>query len=281
MNCPTIENNIPKVTNTYEATPESFALVDTKLSEASEAIGESSNLAQLALTYSYNFKHKHIEDSVSILSVLAQIAIDSAKRSFDLNIVDEIKRIKKSLNIDKNGLPYFWFLIKRKSKFAKKQNQEKKKLMEGLNNSLVCPMNYVCDLSFAPKRYSTPALPMETFFVNHPLNSQRRTMKKAEAFIEKYSTELFNNVESDNDEYLSQRVDELISDLNSLRLSREYIGVFSNLINRAFRITDGVKQNIGTLQSNLWRNRPLLLKALYSVNPSCVLRCFSGNIKIV
>ncbi len=76
-NYPTIVNSIPKEKNTYSSSLRDFARVDNNLAAAQLAIGESSNLAQLALTYTYNFEDKKYQDAVSILSVLAQCAIDT------------------------------------------------------------------------------------------------------------------------------------------------------------------------------------------------------------
>ena len=50
---------------------EDYALVDNNLSNSQLSIGESSNLAQLALTYSYNFSDNKYKDYVCILSVVA------------------------------------------------------------------------------------------------------------------------------------------------------------------------------------------------------------------
>lgn len=70
-NYPTIVNLVPKEKNKYDNTLKDFALVDNKLAAAQLAIGLSSNLAQLCLTYSYNFEDKKYQDYVCILSVLA------------------------------------------------------------------------------------------------------------------------------------------------------------------------------------------------------------------
>lgn len=70
-NYPTIVNKIPMQKNIYNYTMEDFAKVDNKLAAAQLAIGESSNAAQLALTYSYNFEDKKYTDAVCILSVVA------------------------------------------------------------------------------------------------------------------------------------------------------------------------------------------------------------------
>ena len=71
QNYPTIVNNIPKEKNHYDNIPEDFAKVDNNLAKSQLAIGESSNLAQLALSYTYNFDDKKFDDYVCILSVVA------------------------------------------------------------------------------------------------------------------------------------------------------------------------------------------------------------------
>ena len=68
---PTIVNNIPKETNHYDNTMLDKAIVDNKLAAANLAIGESSNLAQLCLTYTYNFDDVKYYHYTCILSVLA------------------------------------------------------------------------------------------------------------------------------------------------------------------------------------------------------------------
>ena len=75
----TIVNNIPKEQNVYSNTMDDYAAIDNKLAESQTDIGESSNLAQIAQTYDYNFEDPKYSDYVCILSVLAQVAIDNAK----------------------------------------------------------------------------------------------------------------------------------------------------------------------------------------------------------
>lgn len=65
-------NNIPKEKTKYVCSMLSYSNIDNKLASAQLAIGESSNLAQLALSYSYNNINSECDDYVSILSVLAQ-----------------------------------------------------------------------------------------------------------------------------------------------------------------------------------------------------------------
>ncbi len=71
INHPTIVNNIPKEKNHYDLSTYNHAVIDNNLAKAQMAIGESSNLAQLALTYGYSFMDKNYDDYVCILSVVA------------------------------------------------------------------------------------------------------------------------------------------------------------------------------------------------------------------
>lgn len=71
LNYPTIVNNIPMEKNIYSNTMSDYAKVDNLLSASQTDIGESSNLAQLAQTYSCNFEDQKYDDYVAILSVLA------------------------------------------------------------------------------------------------------------------------------------------------------------------------------------------------------------------
>ena len=97
---PTIVNNIPlEGASTYKNDPESYALMDSKISSAQMSIGYASNLAQMALSYYYdkyyrtNVKSPELEDIFVICSVLAQCAIDSAKRIYSVNINTELNKI--------------------------------------------------------------------------------------------------------------------------------------------------------------------------------------------
>lgn len=69
---PTIVNNIPLLgTSSYGSSMKDFATLDSKLVESQKAIGQSSNLAQIALTYGFNFDDDKYKMYACILSVLA------------------------------------------------------------------------------------------------------------------------------------------------------------------------------------------------------------------
>ena len=223
----TIVNNIPKEQNVYSNTMDDYAAIDNKLAESQTDIGESSNLAQIAQTYDYNFEDPKYSDYVCILSVLAQVAIDNAKRRFDIELTDEIKRIKNDMDIEKNKYPSFWRIIKHG---FKKKN---------INPDLKCPMNYLCDLELNKFRNTTTTLPMSNFFVKHKLEEDRRKCKKVEELISKYSLELFYYNTDNTDDHLLLRSDfsELIQDIQQIYISSNYTGLMSNLIDRAFIIS--------------------------------------------
>lgn len=151
---PTIVNEIPlKGTSVYRKNMTSYALMDNKIAAGQDDVGSSSNVAQLALSYYYDLmyhtgeQNKDLRDVFVICSVLAQVAIDSAKRSFDVSVGDELRRLKKvaqDINTENNELcgrtekvkyPVFYAEIqcekqKKKVERLKRQNQLNKEAAE-------------------------------------------------------------------------------------------------------------------------------------------------------
>lgn len=275
MNYPTIVNNIQKESKTYELSLENYAKIDNSLSSAQRAIGGSSNLAQLCLTYTYNFDDQKYLDYVCILSVLAQVAIDSAKRKFMVDISDEIDRIEKDMNVSEIGYPKFWKHVKdKKAKIGQPKFKKDK-----INKNLICPMNYLLDIKFNDSRSNESTLPMDYFFQKFELEEDRRRCKKVEEVIEKYSFTLYNSEMDEKEEYLLARNDfeDMIKEIKLLYISKTYLGLFSWLIDRAFIITPNIKSNEYTVTRKTNENKSLLLKVLYSINSQNILKIFSKN----
>ena len=214
-----------------------------------------------------------------------QVAIDNAKRRFDVDLNSEIDRIKKDSNVDENKYPAFWFDIKRKDKFSKKMTakDKAKKKDAMLNESLTCPMNYLGDVEFRDFRSPYSELGMDHFFIKYDLELNRRKSKRVEEIIERYSLDLYNSkIESESDEtYLLLRDDfeQMIEDIKSVYISNTYLGLMSWLIDRAFCITPAIKQNKDLLDSRTNKNKVLLLSTLYNINKENLLMCFSKNVK--
>jgi len=261
-NYPTIVNNIPMEKKEYENTMDDYAYIDNNLAKSQTSIGESSNLAQLALTYCYNYNNKKYNDYVCILSVIAQVCIDSAKRRYNIDIDTEIKNIKNGLDIKINGYPLFWKLIKK----GDGRRYE-------INSNLQCPMNHLYKLQVKSYRTNESTLPMALFYNTYPLEKSRKQSKKVEELIERYA--LYNY--SDDDKFLLSRTDfdKLIEDIRRVYISKNYRGLMSWLINRAFMITNGM--NNRQINSQISKNRVVLLKTLYTVNPTQFLDCFNRD----
>ena len=260
---PTIVNNIPKEKNCYTNSMADYALIDNNLSHSQLAIGESSNLAQLALTYTYNYDDQKYKDYVCILSVLAQVSIDSAKRRYDIDIANEIRRIKRDMNIQEYGYPKFWLNIR--SGFNK----------DKINYDLSCPMNELSNVRFKGVSVKKGVLPISHFLNKYEIKGSRRGSRKVEKIIEKYSLELLASQFSDEDEYLLLRsdFDDMIEDIKRVYISKQYLSLMSWLIQRAFLLTPQAYNS----HSQTHRNKSILLKTLYEVNPSCLLQVFSKN----
>lgn len=260
---PTIVNNIPlSGKSVYNNTPKDFAKMDNSLAQAQILIGRSSNLAQIGLTYSFNFDDNKFKDYVCILSVLAQASIDRAKRVYVVDLENEIKRIEKDLDIKNNGYPVFWSLIKGTDTI--KQN---------INYKLKCPMNYLSTVKIEKPRSNESTLPIKDFF-NKDIKiepNERRKSKKVEDLIRKYRINLYNSLNKNKEDYyedrdfMSYEFDELIEDIKKIYVSKNYIGLFYWLIKKAF---------ISSKDTDLKYNKSLLLKTLYTVNSDNLLRCF-------
>lgn len=265
---PTIVNNIPRDSNVYNNTMEDYAKLDNKLAASQLDIGESSNLAQLAQTYDCTFGEQKFKDYVCILSVLAQIAIDSAKRLFDVDVGAEIRRIKKDMDVSKNKYPAFWKIIRRDFKES------------NINYELICPMNYLYNLKLDQFRSSQSTIPIEYFFKKYEIEKNRKTCKKVEEIIETYISKFYSEYTSDGDDsyfLLKMDFDNMIHEITKVYVSSNYIGLFSWLIDRAFCLSVSQKQNQYKVKSKIKKRRSILIKALYDINSANLLKCLSNN----
>lgn len=264
INHPTIVNNIPKEKNHYDLSMYNHAVIDNNLAKAQMAIGESSNLAQLALTYGYSFTDKKYDDYVCILSIIAQAAIDNAKRTYDIDLNSEIRRIKSELDVKTNRYPRFWLYVN--------YNIPKSKI----NHNLQCPMNILFDYKPPKIRSSESTLPMCYFYNYYPLQDDRRKSKKVEALIEDYGLRIQQNAVNDTEDDLILRedFDRMIESIKQIYISKNYLGLYSWLIDRAFHLTPSVNGKTKKIKARTEKNKALLLKTLYIVNPTNLLKIF-------
>ena len=225
-----------------------------------------------------------------------QCAIDNAKRTFDININEEIDRIQRDMDININGYPMFWKAIKKKndkrngvklSELTDKQIQRRNSMY---NPKIICPMNSLYNMNINPRTDSYSSVyPINVFLNSYELDVSIRKSKKVEELINKYSLQIFNyNKENEIDDsenkedylLLNANFDELIKDIKNIGFNKKYLGLMSYLINRAFNSSyDSKNINRGRpVETNLHKNKPLLLKTLYELNNKQFLKCFSKNI---
>lgn len=180
---PTIINEVSEQSeNIYHFSPEEYARLDNQIADAQVSIGTSTDTAQLALSYYYDsgMTDKELEDCFIILSVIGQISIDLAKKDFDINVVNEIKRIKNLPCMRNRNIPVFFAKNKEmrgNNKYKqtnadntdnKKDNPDNKKIVIRAMN---CPMDIMAKMIKAEvKKYSDREshLPLRNFF-NHDI----------------------------------------------------------------------------------------------------------------
>ena len=279
---PTIRNNIPKDATHYTTSALDLSYIDNKLMSSQMGIGLSSNLAQIALSYSYSFPEQKYKDYVCILSVLAQIYIDSSKRAYDIDLDEETDRIRRDLNIKDNGYPVFLKPIQKYNN--KRLGMGSSQVKEGkFNPALNCPMNYLYNADINPTLTYQSDIPMEKFFIKHKRDLPIRRSKKIEKIIEKYSLKLGQYQQNANDDSIDELLllrsdfDELIEDIKTISMTKKYQGLMSYLIDRAFIISSDLKRNRVSVGSRMNNNRSLLLKVLYTLSPEQFLLCFKSS----
>ena len=217
-NYPTIVNALKEDSKSYCNTKTDYANMDNKFSGSQMGIGWSSNLAQLAMTYYWTElakespdenKLKELYDNFVILSVLAQLVIDSCKRTYEIDGEEEIKRISKlpcmsltktfesdsgKVKTIKCDFPEF-MKYTREVKYTKDGkelssdiiNKNKAKLRNRINYDLQCPMNWLQEwLDKIQNISSTNSIPTKDFFVKMQGDANRRQMSKIQHLAESW-----------------------------------------------------------------------------------------------
>lgn len=256
----TIVNNIKPDGQKYDNTLEDYAKMDSRLMESKSAIGETSNLAQLALSYYWTSQNKELYDNFVILSVLAQVAIDNSKRKYDVDIDKEIKRIR-AMKCMRRNKPQFWKSIKKnKDKDGKKKNIK-------IDKNINCPMNYLGEiLDKEIKNASTKeTLNILDFIVKVKGKAKKEQMEKIISIVKEYDNFVKENksVEITEDEWfdkLKLENNETLEQLGRFKITDKTLNML--IINTI----KGRKENA--------KYRDKLLNCLYRTNPKEFLKQF-------
>lgn len=230
-NYPTVVNALKESGVSYQNTKTAYADMDNKFSGTQMGIGWSSNLAQLAMTYYWTELAKEnpdedllkeYYDNFTILAVLAQLVIDSCKRSFEIDGEEEIKRISKlpcmsltktiegdngKIKTIKCDFPEFMRYTREipHTKDGKELplevvSKNKSKLRRRINPDLQCPMNWLEEwLDKIQNISSTNTLPTKDFFIKMQGKANDRQMSKVQRLAEYWDGYIKNYAVSKND----------------------------------------------------------------------------------
>ena len=301
---PTVVNQLKESGITYNNTMKEYARMDNKFAKSQRYIGESSNLAQLAMTYywtdraqhkEFTFRSKELYDNFVILAVLAQVVIDGCKREYEIDAPTEIERIKRlpSMSIKKevivNGkVKYVRCDFPKFMKYTKDvpvtQNgnelpyeeikRSRDKINNRINDDLVCPMNYLQDwldkIQGIERKEGTD---IKNFFIKMEGIADNRQMSKIREIVEKYSNYISNNYRNfDSDEgiiELSRETDKVIKDLKKMKIGNP--ATINRLIETALGIDEAVT---GIKYLNATKNTRKMLNLLYRMNKDKFLSNF-------
>lgn len=309
MEYPTIVNALKESGITYQNTKKDYAAMDNKFSKSRMAIGYSSNLAQLAMTYYWTEMQKEspdktrleeLYDNFIILSVLAQVVIDGCKREYEIDGNKEIERISKMScmtikepdGITKTGkvkyrkcdFPEF-MKYTRDIKYTKdgkelpqdEIDESKERLKGRINTTLSCPMNwleYWLDKIQASPTTSTQSI--SAFFIKMNGKANDRQMSKIRIIIEDYDSFIkqLNIDHSDDNELYEQKLmsksKDVLSELKKIRIGN--IITINRLIETALGLE---KQNVNpSCYKTATKYTRKTLNLLYKMNRSKFLSNF-------
>ena len=308
-NYPTVVNALKESGITYNNTKTDYAVMDNKFSGSQMGIGWSSNLAQLAMTYYWTEGAKEepdkrllkeYYDNFTILAVLAQVQIDSCKRSFEIDGEEEIKRISKlpcmsmtktieaddgKIKTIKCDFPEFMkytrdipYTKDGKELPYETVSKNKRKLRNRINEDLQCPMNWLEEwLDKIQNISNTNTVPTKEFFIKMQGRPNDRQMSAIMNLVKEYD----DCVKSSNisppktdDEYVFTIVEKANAILDKLQA----INVRNVLtINRLIEVALGLSSEIGVSHRRKYNPSKYtrkLLNLLYKTDKSRFLANF-------
>ncbi len=288
---PTVVNEVPESGVTYDNNLAEYARMDNQMQSAQKAIGGSSDSAQLALSYYfdrtyhgiYDEETQQLYDNTVILAVLAQLAIDGCKKVFDVDVNEDIKRIRSMKCMDRE-LDYPKFM-KYTHKIPTTKNgkerpyedikKEREKIKKRVDESIVCPMNWLQDclnkIQGSSKSYMTENT---EFLVSKPdgkpyakqMTKIRKAVEKYDAFTRQY---MISQDYFDYDEELKNKTQEIIDYIYGLKLSQSTV---YRLVETSLGYEGRTHTNNKYLNATKYASK--MLSVIYKTNKEKLLNCF-------
>ena len=272
---PTIINDIGlKGKSEYRKDMESYAKMDSSISSAQYAIGNASNVAQLALSYYFDggSTSTELEDVFIICSVLAQVAIDSAKRTFCINVNSELTRLcglPCMQPTDGKKYPVFYAKVQELKNKGKKKKEIKEEEIRFFNT----PMEILAEIIEENvidirknKEYILPTYDLNTVFQYKPDRKRdSKQYKKVLSVVQEYDREVkkLDKSKDDYPEKVGNLFDICMEKLKNLSINK---ATMASLVAYAFIPNGDIRDR--------------LLTVLYDKDKKMFLNCFKKSAKI-
>ena len=294
---PTVVNEVGESSLLYDNTMEDYARMDSSMQSAQKAIGGSSDVAQLSQSYYWDKVARNIYDderqqyyeNTVILAVAAQLAIDGVKRLYEVDVNNDIARIRSQPCMSKEkDYPKFmkWTHEIQTTKNGKERPQddikkEKNRVKNRVDESLICPMNYVED--FLDKIQGAPRsdyVDNKEFFVKIPGAANHKQMSAIRKIIDEYDGHtkrilLLLQDNPDSDELvnlLCEKSASVLDELSKRKISRY---TMNRLIGSVLGIDWGVNNKYKHKITSKYTRK--MLNLLYKTNREGFLMNFVKN----
>lgn len=291
---PTVVNKLEESGVTYKNNMLEYARMDNKFAKSKMGIGESSNLAQLAMTYYWNDKNnKELYDNFIILAVLAQVVIDGCKREYEVDALLEIQRIKKmdcmvksvetvvdkKRKVETKDLPMFMKYTKDiptssngKNRDYEDIKEDRNKIEKRIDESMICPMNWLQECLDNIKQSSTKgAIDTKEFFIkmngkakNEQLTKIRKLITEYDSFVKNYS------IKDNGIELMIEESEKIVSEIKRIKIGN--IVTINRLIETALGLD--VKTTLNTINKSNVKYTRKILSCLYKMDKDRFLMNF-------
>lgn len=296
-NYPTVVNEVGESSMSYDNTMADYARMDSAMQAAQKAIGGSSDTAQLAQSYYWDKinKGKTIEtddecrqyyENAVILAVAAQLAIDGCKRLYEVDVNNDITRIRSQSCMKKiKDYPEFikWTKEIPVTKNGKERPQEeikkeKNAIKRRINNTIICPMNWLQEsldkIQGAERRN---IIDTSNFFVRITGQADHRQASKIRKIVEDYDGYtrrilllIQDNPESDDyADLLMVKSNQVIDEIKKLKISKY---TMNKLIGSVLGVDWGVRSDRRYKDASKYVRK--ILAILYKANKERFLNNF-------
>lgn len=308
---PTAVNAIGQSNKTYRNEMSEYAKMDTIAQHAQLGIGLSSNCAQLCLSYLWTKKARGEDDEEAqelyhdciILATIAQILIDGIKRSFEVDGVAEIERIRQTpvmmrtrkeiVNgkevVIKNDFPKFMKYV-REVPLTKNGNElefsevkkAREKIIRRIDEKLICPMNWLQKhldkIQGIPK--TIIGIPTKDFFiymkglaVDYHVGKVRKIVEEYDHWI-KLNINKINEQEDGLENQVLEKSKKVYDEIRGIKLSQVTI---NHLISSCVGFDDGNRTPKNKRYIDAQKYARKILNCLYKSDKNKFLKCFKSQ----